>query len=80
MKRGCISVSVTKCDVCHENIEHGECYVLTDDGKGGEKKMCAACAIKKKQARYITEKGHKLLSFLADSGGPPEEKEPAKKK
>jgi hypothetical protein len=67
MKRGCIAVNITKCDVCKSNIEHGERYLLTDaaDGKK-EQRICASCCVKKKYAKYITEKGEKILSFLAE--------------
>lgn len=68
MKRGCIAVSAMKCDICDANIEHSDRYLLIDDtGSKGKQRVCANCCIKKKYAKYITEKGEKILSFLIDN-------------
>ena len=69
MRRGCIAVGIIKCDSCGSNIEHGERYLLIDDEKVDTKqRFCVNCSLKKKYARYITEKGEKVLSFLVGQG------------
>jgi len=66
MKRGCIAVGIIKCDNCSNNIEHGERYLLMDDNGGKKQRICSDCSVKKKYAKYVTEKGEKVLSFLVD--------------
>ncbi len=65
MRRGCIAVGLLKCDNCSNNIEHGERYLLTEVNDK-KQRLCSACSVKKKYAKYITEKGEKILSFLVD--------------
>lgn len=68
MKRGCVAIGTIKCDICGANIEHSDRYLIVDDADGRSKqRICANCCLKKKYAKYITEKGEKILSFLVDN-------------
>ena len=66
MRRGIIAVGLLKCENCGNNIEHGERYLLVDDNGDKKQRLCSNCSVKKKFAKYITEKGEKILSFLVD--------------
>ncbi len=67
MRRGCIAVGLTKCDICKNIIEQGDRYLLIDDEKPNERKyVCVSCSLKKKYAKQIVEKGEKILTFLVD--------------
>ncbi len=68
MKRGCIAISAIKCDLCGANIEHGDRYLIIDSAdRVNKKRVCTNCCLKKKYAKYFTEKGEKTLSFLVDN-------------
>jgi hypothetical protein len=66
MRRGCIAVGLAKCDICKNNIEHGERYLLIDDEGEEKKHICVSCCLKKKYAKQIVEKGEKIVTFLVD--------------
>ena len=66
MRRGCIAVGIIKCDNCGSNIEHGDRYLLINGDNNKKIRYCVNCSIKKKYAKYITEKGEKILSFLIE--------------
>ncbi len=54
-------------DICGNNIEHGERYLITGgNGEGPEKRICVNCCLEKKYAKYVVEKGEKVLTFLID--------------
>lgn len=64
MNRGCVAVSETKCDNCKRIIEHGRQYLLIEDDKGNLKHFCTDCCLAKGYARYKTEKGERVITFL----------------
>ncbi len=69
MRRGCIAIGETKCDICRRNIEHGERYLLKidDEEKEEEKqRICVECCLNEKYASWITEKGEKVLTFFGE--------------
>ena len=68
MRRGCIAIEEIVCDLCKNDIEHGERYLLIEDSKDESKKKryCVKCCLAKKYAKYVTEKGEKVLTFFAE--------------
>jgi len=64
MNRGCVAVSETKCDNCESIIEHGQQYLLIEDDKGNLEHFCTDCCLAKGYARYKTEKGERVVTFL----------------
>ena len=66
MKRGCVAIGETKCDICKHNIEHGERYLLVEEDEAENKKqrICIECCQKEGFADWVTEKGEKILTFF----------------
>ena len=59
MRRGCIAIGETKCNVCNGNIEHGDRYLLIENEEDEEAKLriCVNCCVEKNYAAYVIEKG-----------------------
>lgn len=66
MIRGCIVVGELECDGCHRVMEHGQQYLLIEEGKN-KTRLCVQCSLERKYARYIKEKGEKVLTFFQSS-------------
>ena len=67
MRRGCIATCIIKCDLCANNIEHADRYLVIDSGDDSSReRICVKCCLKKKYAKYIVEKGEEVLTFLVD--------------
>jgi len=70
MRRGIISLGEVKCDECQRLIPFPERYLAVDEkggleDEGGEtRRYCVECCLKKGYARYKTEKGERILTFL----------------
>lgn len=60
---GCIVIGELKCDGCHRTMEHGEQYLVLEEGKNLTR-LCAQCAVKKDYARNIKEKDEKYVTFF----------------
>jgi hypothetical protein len=70
MRRGCIAIGETKCDICQRNMEHGERYLLIAKDEAAEDKeqrICIECCEKEGYADWVTEKGEKILTFFGKS-------------
>lgn len=63
MIRGCIVIGDLNCDGCNRTVEHGEQYLLIEEDKK-QTRLCTNCALKRGYARYIKEKGEKILTFF----------------
>ncbi len=63
MIRGCIVIGELECDGCHRTMEHGEQYLVLEEGKNLTR-LCVQCAIKQDYARYVKEKSEKYLTFF----------------
>lgn len=68
MRRGCVAVGETKCDICDRSIEHGERYLLIDDdeNEGESHRFCVDCCLNKGYATYIIDKGEEVLTFFVE--------------
>ena len=67
MRRGCIAIGEIKCDICQQNIEHGQRYLLVVEDEAEEDKkqrICLECCTSKGYADWVTEKGEKVLTFF----------------
>lgn len=67
MRRGCIAIGETKCNICQRNIEHGERYLLIAEDEAAEDKkqrICLECSQKEGYSDWVTEKGEKVLTFF----------------
>jgi len=70
MRRGCISLGEVNCDECQRLIPYPERYLAVDerngieDEEGETRRYCVECCLKKGYARYKTEKGEQILTFL----------------
>jgi hypothetical protein len=72
MRRGCIAVSLVKCDICGRVIPYPERYLIIDEDekgkeveKGGKSvRYCVEDALKKGYAHRREVKGEKVLTFL----------------
>jgi hypothetical protein len=67
MRRGCIAIGETKCDICKRNIDHGERYLLIAEDEATEDKkqrICVECCLNEGYADWVTEKGEKILTFF----------------
>jgi len=65
MRRGCISLGDTRCDVCQRIIPDAERY-LANDEEGKETHYCIECALKKGYASWKKEKQEQILTFFPD--------------
>lgn len=63
MMRGCLVTGELQCDGCQRTMEHGEQYLLIEEDKK-KTRLCAHCALKKGYAKYVKEKGEKVLTFF----------------
>lgn len=63
MIRGCIVIGELECDGCHRVMEHGEQYLLMEEDKK-KTHLCTQCALDRGYARYVKEKGEKVLTFF----------------
>ena len=66
MRRGCIAIGETECNICKCSIEHGDRYLLIEDEENEESKqrICINCCVEKNYAAYVVEKGEKVLTFF----------------
>ena len=74
MRRGCVSVGEIQCDDCHRTIPYLEYYLAIDEEderEGGTEKdralrYCLDCCLKKGYARYVEERGERILTFFPE--------------
>ena len=70
MRRGCIAIGEVRCGGCGRPIKHPERYLAIDEEGGVEveegetSRYCVDCCLEKGYARYRTEKGQRVLTFL----------------
>jgi len=65
VRRGCISLGDIQCDECHRIIPYPERYLVIDEA-GGALHLCINCSINKGYARYIEEKGQRILTLFTE--------------
>jgi len=65
MRRGGVSLGDIHCDGCHRLIPYPERYLLVDE-EGKVLCLCTDCAVKKGYARYIEDKGQRVLTFFPE--------------
>lgn len=63
MIRGCLVIGELECDGCQRTMEHGEQYLLIEENKK-KTRLCVQCSLEKGYARYVKERGEKILSFF----------------
>jgi hypothetical protein len=66
VRRGGISLGDINCDSCHRLIPYPERYLLIDKDDGKVSCLCTACSLKKGYARYIDDKGQRVLTFFPE--------------
>ena len=70
MRHGCIAVGEVFCDGCGRAIKHPERYLAIDEEDGVEVdegktlRYCVDCCFGKGYAKYRTEKGERILTFI----------------
>ncbi|MFC2002370.1 hypothetical protein ACFLV4_00215 [Chloroflexota bacterium] len=70
MRRGCIVIGEVHCNGCGRVIKHPERYLAIDEESGieveeGETfRYCVDCCLSRGFARYRTEKGETVLTFI----------------
>ncbi len=73
MRRGCISMGETRCDICQHTIPYPERYLAIDEQDGVEVEKgnivhyCIRCALEKGYAHYKEMKGEMVLTFFPES-------------
>ncbi len=64
MRRGCISLGETKCDDCQCVIPYLERYLIVEETKDVELRLCVECCLHKGYAGYKQDKGEQVLTFF----------------
>ena len=66
LRRGCVAIGDTICDMCHRNLEHGERYLLVENEEKEDEtyRYCVDCCLSKQYAAYVNEKGEEVLTFF----------------
>ena len=65
MRRGCISLGDIQCNECHRIIPCPGRYLIIDEAEG-TLHLCINCSLDKGYARYIEEKGQKILTIFTE--------------
>ena len=63
MNRGCIATGEINCDGCDRIIEHGERYLLREEGDE-ELRLCIDCCLSKGYASNELVKDEQVLTFF----------------
>jgi RNase P subunit RPR2 len=66
VRRGAISLGDIHCDSCHRLIPYPERYLLIEEEAGKVSCLCTDCSLKKGYARYIEDKGQRVLTFFPE--------------
>jgi RNase P subunit RPR2 len=66
VRRGGISLGDIHCDNCHRLIPYPERYLLIEEDEGKVSCLCTDCSLKKGYARYIEDKGQRVLTFFPE--------------
>jgi hypothetical protein len=66
VRRGGISLGDVQCDECHRMIPYPERYLVLDEAGGTISYLCVDCCLNKGYARYIEEKGQRVLTFFPE--------------
>ena len=64
MRYGCISLGNVKCDDCDRVIPYPERYLVVEEKKGGAKRLCGDCCLKRGYAKL--DKGEKSITFIIE--------------
>jgi len=70
MRRGCIAVGEFHCDGCGKLLKHPARYLAVEEKDGVEVdegttvRYCVDCCLEKSYAKYRSEKGESILTFL----------------
>ena len=70
MRRGCIATGELSCDDCNRIIEHGERYLIVEEGEDERLRFCIDCCLSKSYAAYVMEKGENVLTLFPPTLNP----------
>ena len=66
MRRGGISLGDVNCDDCQRPIPYPERYLLVEEEEGKARCLCTQCCLSKGYARYVEDKGERVLTFFPE--------------